>query len=211
MPRVRATLAPLLTLGVPALLSASPVTAHAAPTSAGSDAPAAGLQFRVDVEPAAYVLRGFSAHLRLALPPIPRLVAGVGAYGFDLPALLVDLDADNRDEPWDVRLDLGYNVFFDYFFGRHADHGWEAGAQVGLQHYRASNPEAGPEDAHFTNLLLLARVGYEWHPWALGFYFFPWLGAGYTVQVGGDTAVGAEAYAVSPFVPYGAVELGWRF
>jgi hypothetical protein len=210
-----------IAIAIGAALSASPVTARAAPTDGavppGPDHPAAPAaptgrpQLRVDVEPVAYILRGYSVHLRVALPPMPRLVAGLGLYGFDLPSALVELDADNRDEPWDVRLTLGYNAFVDYFFGGAADHGWEAGAQIGLQRYRAENPDAGAGAAHFTNLLLLTRVGYEWHPWRLGFYFFPWLGVGYTREVDGDTRVGDQRYGVSPLVPYGAVELGWRF
>lgn len=177
----------------------------AAPSVARAERPV----LRVDVEPAAYVLRGYSVHLRAVTPWQPRLVAGIGAYGFDMPRMMVDLASDNRDEPWDVRLTAGGNVFADYFLGAHPDHGWLAGAQLGVQRYRLRL--AGDEGA-VTTLLVMARVGYEWHPWARrGFYLFPWLGAALGPELGGDTAVGGEDYALPPIVPYGAVELGWRF
>jgi hypothetical protein len=163
---------------------------------------------RVDVEPAAYVLRGYSVHLRATNPWVPRLVGGVGAYGFDMPRMLVDVAAGNRDEPWSVRLVVGANVFADYFFGAHADHGWLAGAQLGVQHYRVRR--AG-EEGRVDTLLLMARVGYEWHPWRQGFYLFPWLGAALGPVLGDVPAVDGDAYDVAPVVPYGAVELGWRF
>ena len=182
----------------------------AAPASA-DDGASAGVQLRVDVEPAAYVLRGYSAHLRVSLPQVRRLVVGTGAYGFDVPSLMVDLAPDNRGEDWDVRLVVGYNVFFDYFFAGQKTQGWEAGFQLGLQHYRARNPAAGDGDARFINAIALGRVGYEWHPWSVGFYFFPWLGLAYTTTVSGEARVGAEPYDVFPILPYGAVELGWRF
>jgi len=163
---------------------------------------------RVDVEPVAYVLRGYSVHLRVALPWQPRLVAGIGAYGFDMPDLMVDLAPANRDEDWDVRLLVGSNLFADYFFGAHPDHGWLAGAQIGAQRFRVRHE--GDEGAVDT-LVLMARVGYEWHPWPRGFYLFPWLGAVYQPVIGGDRQVGGDEYAVPPIVPYGAIELGWRF
>jgi len=163
---------------------------------------------RVDVEPVAYVLRGFSVHGRLALPWQPRLVAGVGAYGFDMPALMVDLAPGNRDEDWDVRLFLGTNVFADYFFGARRDEGWLAGGQLGVQHFRVRHE--GDEQTVVT-LVVMARVGYEWHPWPRGFYFFPWLGAVYEPVIGGERSVAGDLYDVPPVLPYGAVELGWRF
>jgi len=185
-------------------LAVAAVTAVVTADPAAADRP----DLRVDVEPAAYVLRGYSVHLRVATPWHPRLVAGVGAYGFDMPSLLIDLAPGNRDEAWDVRLSLGTNVFFDYFLGAHADHGWLAGAQLGVQHYRIRH---GGDEQTVVTLLVLARVGYEWHPFAQGFYLFPWLGAAIGPVIGGQTMVGGDTYDVAPVVPYGAVELGWRF
>jgi len=114
----------------------------------------------------------------------------------------------NRDEAWAVRLVVGGNVFFDHFFGRHVDHGWLAGAQLGVQRYRVRH--AG-DDQRVSTLLVMARVGYEWHPWRRGFYVFPWLGAALGPALGEAPTVGGEVYALAPVVPYGAVELGWRF
>jgi hypothetical protein len=162
---------------------------------------------RVDVEPAAYVLRGFSVHLRAAVPWQPRLVAGLGAYGFDMPQMLVDLAAGNRDEDWDVRLFLGTNVFADYFFGASPREGWLAGGQIGLQHFRA---ERDAQEEIVVTLVFMARVGYEWHPWETsGFYLFPWLGAAYTPEI--DRTGDDLGYETPAVTPYGAVELGWRF
>ena len=188
------------------------VVVAAALLAAAGTAHAERPDLRVDVEPAAYVLRGYSVHLRAALPWQPRLVAGLGAYGFDMPQLLVDLAPGNRDEDWDVRLFLGTNVFADYFFGASARDGWLAGGQFGFQHFDVTH--AG-ETQTVVTLLLMARVGYEWHPWRTGggrgFYLFPWLGAGYTPAIGGDDDFGDDTYEVPIVTPYGAVELGWRF
>jgi hypothetical protein len=165
------------------------------------------LHVRIDVEPAAYVLRGYSAHVKLSPPAIPRLVVGVGAYGFDVPRLMVDLGAGNKDEAWDARLVVGGGVSVDGFFGHHRDHGWIAGGQIGAQRYRV---RLDGDEASYTTLLLLGRVGYEWHPWGRNFYFFPWLAAAFTPQIGGETRAGGDDYDTISVVPYGAVELGWQ-
>jgi hypothetical protein len=164
---------------------------------------------RVDAEPVAYVLRGYSIHLRVATPWQPRLIAGVGAYGFDYPRMLVELAPGNRDEPWDVRLVVGTNLFADYFFGRRARDGWFAGGQLGVQRFRVRR---GGDEAVVVTGIVMARAGYEWHPWrARGFYLLPWLGAAYGPVLGEAAELDGDRYQVAPVVPYGAVELGWRF
>src|SRR6185312_10977374 len=60
---------------------------------------------RVDVEPAAFVLRGYSVHLGVEPPRAPGWIFSAGAYGFDVPQLLTPDD-------WDARV-FGAGVFAD--------------------------------------------------------------------------------------------------
>jgi hypothetical protein len=158
---------------------------------------------RIVVEPAAWVLHGYSVHVGATPPAAPRLVLSAGAYAFDVPSALVDLGSGNEGEAWDVRLFLGYGVFADYFVGRDVDRGWVVGAQLGAQHYQAT---LGTDESRFVSGLVLARAGYEWHPWGYGGYLFPWVGAAFTVRVAGDPG----AYDTIPVQPYAAIDLGWR-
>jgi hypothetical protein len=160
------------------------------------------VDLRLDTEPAAWVLRGYSIHLASTLPFAPRVVVGGTLYGFQVPDQLVELGGDNRAEDWDVRLRVGYGVFADYYLGDRA--GWLVGGQLGFQQYRARGPAT---DAIFTDVIVLARGGYEWHPRGVGFYLMPWLGAAYTTTISGDPG----AYHVFPVLPYAACDLGWRF
>jgi hypothetical protein len=115
-----------------------------------------------------------------------------------VPGVLVDLASGNRDEMWDVRLYLGYGGFVEYFFGD-----WRVGGQIGMQHTEAT---LGAESTRFASLLVLARAGYEWHPWGYGGYVFPWAGAAFLTKVAGDTG----DYDTLPVVPYVTVDVGWR-
>lgn len=164
---------------------------------------ARGEDVRVDVEPAAWILSGYSIHLASTVPRAPRVTIGGTLYGFDVPGMLVAL-GDNRADDWDVRLRVGYGVFADAFLADRRD-GWLAGVQIGLQQYRARGPGT---DAVFTDVMALVRIAYEWHPvTASGAYLMPWIGAAYTRTVSGDPG----AYDVFPVLPYAAVDLGWRF
>jgi hypothetical protein len=174
----------------------------------GARAAAEPVDLRVDVEPAAWVLSGYSIHLASTVPGAPRAIVGGTLYGFDVPGMLVGLGNDNSDA-WDVRLRVGYGVFADYFLEDRRD-GWLVGGQLGLQQYRATGPMPETTSTVFTNAMALLRAGYEWHPFdgrARGAYFMPWLGAAYTWTVSGDPG----AYHVFPVLPYAAVDLGWRF
>ncbi len=146
---------------------------------------------RVDVEPAAYVLRGFSIHLGAERG---RWLFSGGPYGFDLPALL--------SRGWDARLVIGASAFADRFLGA-PGRGWVIGGGLGAQRYRATK---GGATSHATTLFAIVRGGYEWHPWGRGFYLFPWAGAALTPKVAGD-----GDFAPYPVQPYAACDLGWRW
>ncbi len=163
----------------------------------------AGVDLRVDVEPAAWILRGYSIHLASTLPRAPRVVIGLTLYGFDVPRVLVGLGGDNRGDDWDVRLRVGYGVFADAYVDQPRQ-GWLVGGQLGFQQYRA---RSAADDAIFTDVVALVRAGYEWHPGGRGGYLMPWVGAAYTTTISGDPG----AYRVFPVLPYAAVDLGWRF
>ncbi|MCB9559189.1 MAG: hypothetical protein H6709_24305 [Kofleriaceae bacterium] len=184
----------------PALAAALAVTAATRPAAAD---PAA----MVETDPATFALGGFAAHLRVR--PGPRhLVVGAGAYALDLPALLVDARAANRDAGWQVRL-TGAAGFVDHYLAA-APRGWFVGVEVAVQRYRYRNDDVPGMEAATVDLLVMPRAGYQWRPFAAGFYVLPWLGLGYAAEVAGDRRVGDREYAASPVVPYAAVHLGWE-
>jgi hypothetical protein len=145
---------------------------------------------RIDVEPAAFFLRGFSVHVGVERGP---WLFSTGAYGFDIPGFLT---ADG----WDARMYLGAGVFAERYLGD-AGRGWLVGGQLGVQETHAT---MGATSARSTALLVLARGGYEWHPAGAGFYLFPWAGVAVTPKIAGD-------YPAPSVVPYLTVDLGWRF
>ena len=163
----------------------------------------------VETDPQPFLFKGFAAHVR-AVPQREHLVIGAGVYALDFPALLIDLDPENRSAGWHARLRLGGAVFGDYSFKRDAE-GWFVGAELALQDFRYTNDNEPGRAATALNFVVLPRAGYAWRPFDAGFYLMPWFGLGYTAQIAGERRVGARRYDLSPFVPYAALHLGWKF
>lgn len=161
----------------------------------------------LETDPATFAFRGFAAHARL-VPEQSHWSIGVGVYALDFPDLLVDTNPENKDEGWDVRLDLGVGVFVDYYLRPEPD-GWFFGAHIAAQRFQYER-ERFEDSADGTNGLLMVRAGYTWFPFDAGLYLMPWFGVGVTAPLGGNRAVGGEKYDVFPLIPYGALHAGWR-
>jgi hypothetical protein len=173
----------------------------------------------LETDLATFVFGGFAAHARVA-PGRGHIVVGAGFYALDYPSFLVDLDSANRGAGWKVRLRLGGALFADYYFRPNAE-GWFVGMELALQQFRYSNEEVPGESVTATNLVMMPRAGFQWQPFEAGFYLMPWLGLGYTTQISGERRLSGSSpggsgpvvrtYDLSPFVPYAALHIGWKF
>lgn len=160
---------------------------------------------RIDIEPAAWFLHGYSVHVGVQPPAFPRVLLSTGAYAFDMPGMLMTMTGEDP-QMWDGRLTFGAGAFADVFVGEHVDRGWVLGGQLGFQRYEVVDRMSGGRQA-FDCALVLLRGGYEWHPRGIGGYVFPWAGVAITPEVGGDSGT----YDPRPLVPYVTLDLGWRF
>lgn len=167
--------------------------------------PTSALDLLVETDPATFALKGAAAHVRIRSDAMPGWTVGMGAYLLDFPAPMVDLNAANRDEDWDVRIEPGIGLFVDRSLGEDG-RGLQIGMQLGLQRFETSAKAQTGSDG-FWNLLVMPRIGWEWHPMDNGFYVFPWAGLGWTNTVKGSTG----NYDVAPLVPFATLHAGWQF
>ncbi len=185
------------------LLMARPVHARA---DAGPSAERTDLLLELD--PATFVLGGFSGHVRVRPAMLPAWSLGAGAYAMDLPSFVVGLDPVNRGRDWNARIRLGAAFFADRFLGD-APRGSFVGLELGLQRMRLENPRLGPGSAEYSALLVMPRAGYLWQPFGSGFYVMPWVGVGLARKVAGTTALGGETYHVPGVPMFATLHLGW--
>lgn len=164
----------------------------------------------VELDPAVFLLKGYSVHLRYQPMFSERFLIGVGAYAMDVPQYLLNLNATNRDKGWQVRIRGAY-LLYGEFYPRRANYGWFIGEQVGFQRFAVRNRTEGPTLIKFNNVLMTTYIGYSWHPYKGSFYVKPWIGVGYTSTVDGTSEVGSLTYEVAPWVPSMALHLGFTF
>ena len=171
---------------------------------------AADPRFSLEIDPATYLLDGYSLHFRFTLPdPAPNWVFGAGIYRMELPDPLRKMVITNADRDLEITLTQGYGLFAEYSL-RPDRQGWFVGGQLGITRFELHNPSLGP-DADYTTLLIMPRIGYRWVPFQNGFYLLPWAGIGYTPLLSGETAIGERSYHRSGILPLFTLHLGYQF
>ena len=168
-------------------------------------------EIAIETDPSAFVLKGYSLHVRIKPAACEKWMLGAGTYGLDLPELLVGLNPDNRDEGWETRIRSAYSLFGEFYF-KEANQRWFLGEQIGVQNFKVSNRSEGEmQTARFSNLLLMAYFGYSWHPGKGSFYIKPWAGLGYTRKISGSTDAAGMRYDVAPIFPFITFHAGYTF
>jgi hypothetical protein len=167
-------------------------------------------KFSLETDPSTFAFGGYAAHLRWQPSADSHWQFGAGAYAMDFPDLFVDINPDNADEGWDVRLDSGIGLFGEYYL-KPGGKGWLLGAQLAIQRYSVENSELSANETAFSNLLLMPYAGYRWYPTDSGLYLQPWAGLGVTGKISGSNDLGGDTYDVSPIIPFMTLHVGYTF
>ena len=170
-----------------------------------------GTEFSVETDPFAFLLDGYSAHLRVKPAGCKHLLFGAGIYALDLPPMLLDVNTTNGSEEWRTRLDQGYALFAEHHF-REINRGWLAGSQVAFHGYEI-RPAGEPGVTEFSTLLLRIYGGYTWRPFPFSLYLKPWGGIGYGTRVSGSTEVRGRTFDITPppMFLFATVHVGYSF
>lgn len=166
-------------------------------------------KFSVEIDPATFIFNGYALHLRYQPRNSEHLLIGAGIYALDFPDLLVDLNKNNEDDGWDVRLNQGIGLFGEYHFSE-VNKKWYAGVQIALQEYEIEKDFYDGEST-YSNVLIMGLGGYTFQPFDADIYFKFWGGLGYTDNVSGETSIGNAEYDISPLLMFGALHVGYTF
>ncbi|MGH1539569.1 MAG: hypothetical protein ACRBHB_04045 [Arenicella sp.] len=166
-------------------------------------------RYEIEVDPSTFALDGYSLHVRMFPDSTSKWRLGVGVYSLEFPDAFVDINSENKNQGWNVDLDLGLGLFAEYYFSDNK-HGLYAGAQLAYQKFNISNSQSGSEQQSFANALLMPYVGYRL-PLSTHYYVQGWLGVGYSEKVSGETQLGTRHYDLDPLVGFGALHVGYSF
>lgn len=164
----------------------------------------------LETDPATFVFHGYAAHIRVKPRSIKHWMFGAGIYGLDLPSPMVNINGDNRDKGWNVRITSAFGLFGEYYFGT-AGNKWFLGLQTSLQNYKIANDHLHGQESKYKNMLLMPSVGYVWQPFKMPIYIKPWAGIGYTSQVSGSSKIENHRYHISKILPFATLHIGYQF
>ena len=165
--------------------------------SKGAHAQSSPVRMDLEIDPTAYALGGYSAHLGVGSG---RLRVDFGMYGLDVPRFA----HGNRD--FDVWFD-GAGARLQWF--RSAEQsGAFADVSVGVTRKRI---QLTGSDTYTRRNVLGTGIDFGWR-FALpaGFYVTPWAGVEYDFGVD-DFVLGGRTYRDRSISPFAAVHIGYRF
>lgn len=163
----------------------------------------------IETDPSTFIFKGYAVHFRIQPKNTRHLVLGAGLYALDLPDIMVNLNADNKDKGWNVRINSAYALFSEYYF-KDANSKWFIGLQTGIQNYKNTNETIMGKEAKYSNLLIMPSLGYNWRPFKnKSFYIKPWSGAGYTTKLNGENNINSLTYTISRVVPFVTLHVGY--
>jgi hypothetical protein len=162
--------------------------------------------FSLETDPSTFLFKGYAFHIRIKPKNYEHLITGAGVYALDMPDFLVNLNADNKDKGWSVRINSAVSLFGEYYF-KEANKKWFVGLQAGVQNYKNTNDNIANKEYKYSNLLIMPSIGYNWHPFKNGLYVKPWVGLGYTTKISGDNST----YKISSVTSFVTVHVGYTF
>lgn len=165
------------------------------------------LGISLEIDPATFVFKGYSAHVRIKPPTSKHVLIGAGVYALDMPSMLVDLNPENKAKDWNVRLKLGYGVFGEYHF-REVNKRLFVGSQLSFQTYQIEK-ENEPNKSEFTNILFMPYAGYTIQPFNFPLYAKFWGGVGYTNKISGSNELNGKTYDIAPITMFATVHVGY--
>jgi len=166
-------------------------------------------RFSIELDPLAYASGGYSGHLRIQPKNSKHLLLGIGVAAFNQPDFAVNLDPENNDEGWKVRVDNTVGIFGEYHFSE-VNKKWFIGGQISFQQQKIENDNL-TGSANFSNIMLMLQGGYTFRPFKFPLYIKPWMGIGYVSKVSGEHTLEGQDYNVSPVTFLMTFHVGYTF
>jgi hypothetical protein len=166
--------------------------------------------FSIETDPSTFFFKGYAFHIRIKPKNSQHLLIGAGTYALDMPSFLVDMNKDNKDKGWNVRINSAASLFGEYYF-KEANKKWFVGLQAGVQNFKNTNDNIASQESKYSNLILMPSIGYNWQPFKFPMYVKPWFGIGYTSKISGDNSIDNLEYNISPLIPFVTLHVGYTF
>ncbi len=193
---------------IAASLFASASIAHAQ-TSETASTPGKQHSLSIEVDPAAFILKGYSFSIRYHNKRLPNWSIMASGFAADFPNSM--MSEVNRKNGWgDLRFTCSNALFVDYHF-KQTGKGLFVGPSVFTYNNKVTNMNTGQAVA-FKTIYPNLRVGYTWYPFKnLDLYAAPWLNVGKEFMVGNTNKFAGTAFQLDKFKYILALHIGYKY
>lgn len=161
----------------------------------------------LEIDPAPFILNGYSFSVKYGNPDLPHLTFMGSVYGSGFPDKM--MTTVNREKGWtDQKFETSFAAFTDYFIRKNKT-GFHFGPSLFL--YRKSIGMTGSsERIRFSSLYPNLRIGYVCQPFKkLDLYLNPWINFGKEWISSGKTNLGETSFTIPRFQYIIALHLGY--
>ncbi len=166
-------------------------------------------KFYIETDPATFLMKGDSFHIKYSSSNLPNWRFGIGTYSLEFPSALIDINGENKNKGLDVEISRGIGVFSEYYFDEGMS-GLMVGLQISEQKMNVSSSKLH-ESAEFKNAMIMSSIGYRYNIEGTKFYVLPWAGFGYTKTTSGKQERVASTYDQDPWLGFMTFHLGYSF
>jgi len=166
-------------------------------------------QISLEVDPAPFILNGYSFSVRYSLACMEHFSFMGSIYKSDFPDAM--MSQVNKDNGWtDLEFRTSYAFFVDYFFDK-SQEGFYIGPSLFIYN-KSVEIENSTTSIDFTNIYPNARIGYIWYPFeSLGFYLNPWFNIGSEINIDKKNKINDIEFEPNRFNYIIAIHLGYSF
>ena len=166
-------------------------------------------QFAVEVDPAPYILGGYSVSLKYSPKKMPKTAFMASVYRSNFPDGM--LTGENKSKGWtDMKIKTSYALFAEFYLNE-GRKGFYFGPSVFLYNRNITLAQTRTSTS-FQTIYPNLRAGYIWYPFKKqSFYLNPWLNIGSEIGLDNKNRVGETEYTPNRFNYIVALHLGYSF
>lgn len=161
----------------------------------------------LEVDPAPFILGGYSISLRYIPKKTGRMSFMFSSYGSSFPDAMMDKTNYNKGFR-NLKIKPSTAFFLDYFLNN-KQKGWHLGPSI-FAYSKTVELKNYPGNISFYSLYPNLRLGYLFKISNSGFYINPWLNVGKEIFISGEKATNEMEYSLNAYSYIVALHLGYR-
>lgn len=164
-------------------------------------------EISIEIDPAPYILKGYSVSLKYNSKKYPKLAFMVSVYQSNFPDGM--MSQANKDNGWtNMKLETSYAAFVEYHLTNKRNR-FHIGPSL---FYYNKSVELENTRVDFSTIFPNARIGYIWYPFKkMNLYLNPWCNFGSEINLDEKNQLNGIHFQPNKFNYIVALHIGYSF